>query len=124
MVSSRRGRSPHGRSIPLRHGTRGKCTTAPVIGSVCDVVTLKSVRLSSPVARVPVDVTVPATVAARMGAPSVAAVQELLAQHEASPPSFTVHLYPEHWTLNHGSKFLYNNQVAVRPLLPACGPFV
>ena len=63
MVSSRRGRSPHGRSIPLRHGTRGKCTTAPVIGSVCDVVTLKSVRLSSPVARVPVDVTVPATVA-------------------------------------------------------------
>lgn len=40
-------------------------------------------------------------------------VQELLNEHESSPPSFTVHLYPEHWTLNNGSKFLYNNQVAV-----------
>ncbi|EKM50542.1 uncharacterized protein PHACADRAFT_213459 [Phanerochaete carnosa HHB-10118-sp] len=39
-------------------------------------------------------------------------VEGLLAQHESSPPSFTVHLYPEHWTLNNGSKFLYNNQVA------------
>lgn len=41
-------------------------------------------------------------------------VDELLAQHKSSPPSFTIHLYPEHWTLNNGSKFLYNNQVAVR----------
>ena len=41
------------------------------------------------------------------------AVNDLLLQHEASPPSFTVNLYPEHWTLNNGSKFLYNNQVAV-----------
>ena len=40
-------------------------------------------------------------------------VEELLAQHESSPPSFTIHLYPEYWTLNNGSKFLYNNQVAV-----------
>lgn len=40
-------------------------------------------------------------------------VEELLTQHESSPPSFTVHLYPEHWTLNNGSKILYNNQVAV-----------
>jgi hypothetical protein len=24
-----------------------------------------------------------------------------------------VHLHPEYWTLNHGSKFLYNNPVAV-----------
>ena len=47
MVSSRSGRSPHARAAPLRHGTRGKCTTAPVIGSVCVVVTLKSVKLSS-----------------------------------------------------------------------------
>lgn len=39
--------------------------------------------------------------------------EELLESHQASPPSFTVHLYPEHWTLNSGSKFLYNNQVAV-----------
>lgn len=28
-------------------------------------------------------------------------------------PSFTVHLHPEYWTLNNGSKFLYNNPVAV-----------
>ncbi|EIN09455.1 hypothetical protein PUNSTDRAFT_143012 [Punctularia strigosozonata HHB-11173 SS5] len=39
-------------------------------------------------------------------------IRELLAKHETSPPSFTVHLYPEHWTLNNGSKFLYNNPVA------------
>ncbi|KDQ50742.1 hypothetical protein JAAARDRAFT_199735 [Jaapia argillacea MUCL 33604] len=39
-------------------------------------------------------------------------VQELLEKNESSQPSFTVHLYPEHWTLNNGSKFLYNNQVA------------
>ena len=41
-------------------------------------------------------------------------VEELLDSNESSPPSFTVHLYPEHWTLNNGSKFLYNNPVAVR----------
>jgi hypothetical protein len=40
-------------------------------------------------------------------------VHELLAKHESNPPSFAVHLYPEHWTLNNGSKFLYNNQIAV-----------
>ena len=44
--------------MPLRHGTRGKWTIAPVIGSVWDVVTLTSVKLSSAVVRV--DVTVPA----------------------------------------------------------------
>lgn len=41
-------------------------------------------------------------------------VDELLEKHKEAPPSFTIQLYPEHWTLNGGSKFLYNNQVAVR----------
>ncbi|KAI0675659.1 Spt20 family-domain-containing protein [Trametes maxima] len=39
-------------------------------------------------------------------------VDGLLKTHESSPPSFTVRLYREHWTLNNGSKFLYNNQIA------------
>ncbi|EJF64059.1 hypothetical protein DICSQDRAFT_81015, partial [Dichomitus squalens LYAD-421 SS1] len=39
-------------------------------------------------------------------------VQGLLKDHENSPPSFTVRLYREHWVLNNGSKFLYNNQIA------------
>ncbi|KAH9943857.1 Spt20 family-domain-containing protein [Amylocystis lapponica] len=39
-------------------------------------------------------------------------IEELLRQHEHSPPSFTVRLYPDYWTLNNGSKFLYNNQIA------------
>ena len=39
--------------------------------------------------------------------------QGLLKTHETSPPSFTVRLYREYWTLNNGSKFLYNNQTAV-----------
>lgn len=43
-------------------------------------------------------------------------VDELLETNKASPPSFSVHFYPEHWTLNSGSKFLYNNQVAVSPV--------
>ena len=38
----------------------------------------------------------------------------LLEEFEKSPPSFTVRLYPAHWTLNNGPKFLYNNQVSVR----------
>ena len=59
IASSRTGRSPQGRSVPLRHGSRGKWTTAPVIGSVCVVVTLRSVKLSPAVSR---DVTVPETV--------------------------------------------------------------
>lgn len=40
-------------------------------------------------------------------------VEDLLTKHESSPPSFTVHLYTEHWTLNNHSKFLYTHQVAV-----------
>ncbi|KAF9461492.1 Spt20 family-domain-containing protein [Collybia nuda] len=39
-------------------------------------------------------------------------VEELLERTESSPPSFTVHLHSEYWTLNQGSKFLYNNQIA------------
>lgn len=43
-------------------------------------------------------------------------VEELLEEHQSDPPSFSVHLYPDYWTLNNGSKFLYNNQVAVCPM--------
>ncbi|KAF9054635.1 Spt20 family-domain-containing protein [Panaeolus papilionaceus] len=39
-------------------------------------------------------------------------VEQLLEKTESSPPSFTVHLYPEYWVLNNGSKFLYHNQIA------------
>ncbi|KAI0357989.1 hypothetical protein OH77DRAFT_1397640 [Trametes cingulata] len=39
-------------------------------------------------------------------------IDQLLKTHESSPASFTVQLYREHWTLNSGSKFLYNNQIA------------
>jgi transcription factor SPT20 len=45
------------------------------------------------------------------------AAAELLDEHKDSPPSFAIQLYPEHWTLNGGPKFLYNNQVAVRKRL-------
>ena len=40
-------------------------------------------------------------------------VEDLLERIEPLPPSFTVHLHPDYWTLNSGSKFLYNNQIAV-----------
>ncbi|KAK0189239.1 Spt20 family-domain-containing protein, partial [Armillaria mellea] len=36
----------------------------------------------------------------------------LLAKTESKPSSFTVHLHAEHWVLNSGSKFLYNNYAA------------
>ncbi|KAI0698373.1 Spt20 family-domain-containing protein [Cytidiella melzeri] len=39
-------------------------------------------------------------------------VAELLDEHRDSPPSFAIQLYPEHWTLNGGSKFMYNSPVA------------
>ncbi|KAG1878706.1 Spt20 family-domain-containing protein [Suillus tomentosus] len=38
--------------------------------------------------------------------------EQLLDLHEDAAPSFSVHLYPDHWTLNNGSKFLYNNPIA------------
>lgn len=41
-------------------------------------------------------------------------ILERFASDEKNYPSFTVHLHPEYWTLNNGSKFLYNNPVAVR----------
>jgi hypothetical protein len=44
-------------------------------------------------------------------------VEELLERTDALQPSFTVHLHLEYWTLNNGSKFLYNNQIAVRILV-------
>jgi hypothetical protein len=47
------------------------------------------------------------------------AVDALLTRTESQPASFTVHLYPEHWVLNNGSKFLYHNQTAVSPV-PSC----
>jgi hypothetical protein len=39
--------------------------------------------------------------------------EELLEKTDSLPPSFTIHLHLEYWTLNNGSKFLYNNQIAV-----------
>ncbi|KAF8993803.1 Spt20 family-domain-containing protein [Cyathus striatus] len=39
-------------------------------------------------------------------------VEDLLERTSNDPPSFTVHLHPEHWVLNNGSKFLYHNQMA------------
>ncbi|KAF8159849.1 Spt20 family-domain-containing protein [Crassisporium funariophilum] len=39
-------------------------------------------------------------------------VEHLLEKTEGLPPSFTVHLHPEYWVLNNGSKFLYHNQIA------------
>ncbi|PPQ97862.1 hypothetical protein CVT26_013031 [Gymnopilus dilepis] len=39
-------------------------------------------------------------------------VEQLLQKTQSSPPSFVVHLHAEHWILNNGSKFLYNNQIA------------
>ncbi|KZT09823.1 uncharacterized protein LAESUDRAFT_747862 [Laetiporus sulphureus 93-53] len=39
-------------------------------------------------------------------------VDDLLEAHQLSPPSFTVKLYPDYWTLNNGSKCLYNNHMA------------
>ncbi|KAJ7609066.1 Spt20 family-domain-containing protein [Roridomyces roridus] len=39
-------------------------------------------------------------------------VEELLDKNEANAPSFSVHLHPEHWTLNNVSKFLYNTQIS------------
>ncbi|CAK5273644.1 unnamed protein product [Mycena citricolor] len=38
--------------------------------------------------------------------------EDLLERNASSPPSFAVHLHPEHWTLNNASKFLYNNQIS------------
>jgi hypothetical protein len=46
-------------------------------------------------------------------------MKDLLARNEARPPSFAVHLHPDYWTLNNGSKFLYNNQIAVCFSLPS-----
>ncbi|KAF8649274.1 hypothetical protein AX16_005902 [Volvariella volvacea WC 439] len=39
-------------------------------------------------------------------------VEALLEHTQLLPPSFTVHLHTEYWTLNNGGKFLYNNQIA------------
>ncbi|KAJ7302940.1 Spt20 family-domain-containing protein, partial [Mycena albidolilacea] len=39
--------------------------------------------------------------------------EELLGKNASQPPSFSVHLHPEHWTLNNVStKFLYNTQIS------------
>ncbi|KAE9390441.1 hypothetical protein BT96DRAFT_925879 [Gymnopus androsaceus JB14] len=36
-------------------------------------------------------------------------VEALLERHQSEPPSFSIHLYPENWTINSGAKFLYND---------------
>ncbi|TDL23759.1 hypothetical protein BD410DRAFT_149052 [Rickenella mellea] len=38
--------------------------------------------------------------------------KEFLDENSSSPPSFSIYLYPEHWTLNNGPKFLYTHQVS------------
>ncbi|KAH9072249.1 Spt20 family-domain-containing protein [Lactarius deliciosus] len=35
--------------------------------------------------------------------------QSILKQYETSPPSFSVQLHHDNWTLNSGPKFLYNS---------------
>jgi hypothetical protein len=35
--------------------------------------------------------------------------QSILDEHQDSPPSFSVQLYHDNWTLNSGPKFLYNS---------------
>lgn len=35
--------------------------------------------------------------------------RSILEEHENSPPSFSVQLYADNWTLNSGPKFLYNH---------------
>jgi hypothetical protein len=35
--------------------------------------------------------------------------QSILDEHQNSPPSFSVQLYHDNWTLNSGPKFLYNS---------------
>lgn len=42
---------------------------------------------------------------------------QLLEEHAKSPPSFSIHLYPDHWLLNNVSKFVYGHQVSVRDQL-------
>lgn len=51
-------------------------------------------------------------------------ILERFSSDEKNSPSFTVHLHPEYWTLNNGSKFLYNNPVAVRAPVLISTPFI
>ncbi|THU78942.1 hypothetical protein K435DRAFT_823988 [Dendrothele bispora CBS 962.96] len=38
-------------------------------------------------------------------------VEDLLERNKLNPPSFTVHLRNDYWTLNDGRKFLYSHQI-------------
>jgi hypothetical protein len=50
--------------------------------------------------------------------------QAILKEHENSPPSFSVQLYHDNWTLNSGPKFLYNTPTfAVQLSLYSLPPF-
>jgi hypothetical protein len=55
--------------------------------------------------------------AAMAGSNGTRGIDALLASTDGKPASFSVHLYPEHWVLNNGSKFLYQHQTAVRLFL-------
>ena len=44
--------------------------------------------------------------------------QSILEQYENSPPSFSVQLYSDNWTLNSGPKFLYNSPAYTVRCLP------
>ncbi|KAJ7068910.1 Spt20 family-domain-containing protein [Mycena belliarum] len=39
-------------------------------------------------------------------------VEDLLEKNASHPPSFSVHLHPDYWTLNNASKFLYNTPIS------------
>jgi hypothetical protein len=45
--------------------------------------------------------------------------QSILEQHENDPPSFSVQLYHDNWTLNSGPKFLYNSPAYTVRSLPS-----
>ena len=40
-------------------------------------------------------------------------VEDLLQRTEGKPPSFTVNLYPDYWSLNNGARFHYHIPMAV-----------
>jgi hypothetical protein len=54
-------------------------------------------------------VTGPCSKSAAMAYNLTREAQSILEEHQNSPPSFSVQLYHDNWTLNSGPKFLYNS---------------
>lgn len=44
--------------------------------------------------------------------------EQILQLHTEDPPSFTVHLYPEHWLINNSRPNLYHTPISVSGYLP------